>query len=423
MVTVANTFGAAPNLNAIALLVVEKNAEGGNHVEEIYILGGSRTPFGSFGGVLRDVSAAKLGVIASKEAMNRSGVEPGEMDFAVVGNVIHTSTNASYMSRHIALEAGLPIASTALTVNRLCGSGLQAVVSAAQSIMLGEGETGLACGTENMSSSPFALRGSRFGTGMQSPQLDDMLQATLTDELCGLGMGMTAENLVKEYDITREEQDEFAYLSHRRASSARRNGVFTDEIVPVEIANRKGSFLVESDEHIREDTSLEALGKLRPAFMKEGTVTSGNASGINDGAAALVVAGGSFVTKHNKQPLARIVSWAVSGVEPAIMGIGPATAIPSALAKANLALHEIDRFEVNEAFAAQYLSVEKVLGLDREKTNVHGGAIALGHPVGASGARILLSLALELSRSKLRYGVASLCIGGGQGIAMVIEAC
>ncbi|TNJ65976.1 acetyl-CoA C-acetyltransferase [Paenibacillus hemerocallicola] len=392
-------------------------------MEEIYILGGSRTPFGSFGGALRDVGAAKLGVIASKAAMNRSGVEPGEIDFAVVGNVIHSSSNASYMSRHISLEAGLPVASTALTVNRLCGSGMQAVISAAQSIMLGEGEAGLACGAENMSLSPFALRGSRFGTGIRSPQLDDMLQATLTDEFCGIGMGMTAENLAEKYKITREEQDEFAYLSHRRASSARRNSVFAEEIAPVEIADRKGNFLVEADEHIREDTSLAALGKLRPAFMKDGTVTSGNASGINDGAASLVVSGGSFVARHNKKPLARIVSWAVSGVEPAMMGIGPATAIPTALIKANLALHDIDRFEVNEAFAAQYLSVEKILGLDREKTNVHGGAIALGHPVGASGARILLSLALELRRSKLRYGVASLCIGGGQGIAMVIEAC
>jgi acetyl-CoA acyltransferase 2 len=392
-------------------------------VEEIYILGGARTPFGSFGGALKDVSAVRLGVMASKAAMNRSGVEPGELDFAVVGNVIHTSSNASYISRHIALEAGLSVASTALTVNRLCGSGMQAVISAAQSIMLGEGKAGLACGTENMSSTPFALRGSRFGTGMQRPQLDDMLQATLTDEFCGAGMGMTAENLVRAYKITREEQDEFAYISHRRAAGARQNGLFADEIVPVEVVSRKGSFLVEADEHIRDDTSVEALGKLKPAFMKEGTVTSGNASGINDGAAALVVAGSSFIAKHSKQPLARIVSWAVSGVEPSMMGMGPAVAVPSALAKANLALHEIDLFEVNEAFAAQYLSVEKVLGLEREKTNVHGGAIALGHPVGASGARILLSLALELRRRSLRYGVASLCIGGGQGIAMIIEAC
>ncbi|MDF2722411.1 MAG: acetyl-CoA C-acyltransferase [Paenibacillus sp.] len=392
-------------------------------MDDVYILGGARTPFGSFGGALKDVGAGKLGVIAGKGAMERSGVQPSEMDFAVTGNVIHTSSNASYISRHIALEAGLPVTSTALTVNRLCGSGLQAVVSAAQSIMLGEGQAGLVCGTENMSAAPFALRGSRFGTGMRSPQLDDMLQATLTDEFCGIGMGMTAENVARAYGITRERQDEFAYTSHRRASQARQDGIFASEIVPVEVANRKGSVLVEADEHIRDDTSVEALGKLKPAFMKEGSVTSGNASGINDGAAALVVAGGAFVAKHNKTPLARIVSWAVSGVEPAMMGIGPATAIPAALHRANIALRDIDLLEVNEAFAAQYLSVEQVLGLDREKTNVHGGAIALGHPVGASGARILLSLALELRRRKLRYGVASLCIGGGQGIAMVIEAC
>ncbi|WP_135548373.1 acetyl-CoA C-acyltransferase [Paenibacillus cymbidii] len=392
-------------------------------MEEIYILGGARTPFGSFGGALKDVGAAKLGAVASREAIRRSGVEPGEVDLAVVGNVIHTSANAAYISRHIALEAGLPVASTALTVNRLCGSGLQAAISAAQSIMLGEGKVGLACGTENMSMAPYVLRGARFGARMGSPKLDDMLQATLTDERCGSAMGITAENLAEAYRISREEQDEVAWLSHQRAAAARRNGIFADEIVSVESMGKKGKVLVDADEHIREDASREALGALRPAFKTEGTVTSGNASGINDGAAALVVAGGSFVAGHNSKPLARIVSWAVTGVEPSLMGIGPATAIPSALAKANLALHEIDLFEVNEAFAAQYLSVEKILGLDRGKTNVHGGAIALGHPVGASGARLLLSLAMELVRRRLRYGVVSLCIGGGQGIAIIIEAC
>jgi acetyl-CoA acyltransferase 2 len=392
-------------------------------MEEIYILGGSRTPFGSFGGALKEVSATTLGVIASKEAINRSGVEPGEIDFSVVGNVIHSSGNAAYISRHISLEAGLPVTSPSLTVNRLCGSGLQAVVSAAQSILLGEGDVALACGTENMSSSPFALRGSRFGTGLKSPQLDDMLQTLLTDAYIGLSMGMTAEKLVEKYGILREEQDEFAWLSHQRASAARRNGVFDEEIVPVEIVNKKGSLLVKDDEHIREHTSLMVLSHLKPAFIQEGTVTSGNASGINDGAVSLVVAGSSFVAKSNKKPLARIVSWAVSGVEPSMMGIGPVTAIQFALKKAKLTILDMDLFEVNEAFAAQYLSVEKVLGLDREKTNVHGGAIALGHPVGASGARILLSLIMELRRRKLRYGIASLCIGGGQGIAMVVEAC
>ncbi|WML39688.1 acetyl-CoA C-acetyltransferase [Neobacillus sp. OS1-2] len=392
-------------------------------MKEIYILEGARTPFGSFGGSLKDVGATELGVTASKEAIKRSGIEADHIDFSVVGNVIHTARNASYLSRHIALKSGLPITSPSLTVNRLCGSGLQAVISAAQSILLGEGEAGLACGTENMSQSPYVMYGSRFGTGIKSPQLDDMLWATLTDEYSGIGMGVTAENIAKKYKISREEQDEFALQSQQRASSARKSGVFQKEIVPVEVKNKKGSLLITDDEHIRENTSIEALRKLKPAFDKEGTVTSGNASGINDGAASLVVASDSFISKHGKTPLARIVSWAIAGVEPTLMGIGPIPAIQKLLKKENLTIQDIDLLEVNEAFASQYLSVERELGLNREKTNVHGGAIALGHPVGASGARILYSLILELKRRNGRFGIASLCIGGGQGIAILVEAC
>lgn len=389
----------------------------------VYILEGARTPFGSFGGVLKDVGATQLGVNASKEAIKRSQIDPEEIDFSYVGNVIHTEKNASYISRHIALQTGLSITSPAITLNRLCGSGLQAVLSAAQSIMLGDGEVALACGTENMSQSPFALRGSRFGTGLKSPQMDDMLWATLTDEYSGIRMGVTAENLAKKYQISREEQDAYALLSQQRATQAKKDGILNDEIVPVELTHRKGTLLVKEDEHIRENTSLEALRELKPAFEKEGTVTSGNASGINDGAASIILASESFVSKKQSKPLARIVSYAVTGVEPSIMGIGPVSAIQKALERARLSLADIDLLEVNEAFAVQYLSVEKELQLDRNKTNVNGGAIALGHPVGASGARILYTLIKELNRRKGKYGVASLCIGGGQGIAMVIEAC
>ncbi|MBU8908923.1 thiolase family protein [Desertibacillus haloalkaliphilus] len=390
-------------------------------MKDVYILEGARTAFGSFGGKLKDVDATTLGVTASQEAIKRSGIESEQIDFSVVGNVIHTSKNASYISRHISLKSGLPITSPALTINRLCGSGLQAVISTAQSIMLGDGDVGLAVGTENMSQSPYALRGSRFGTGLKSPQMDDMLWATLTDEYSGIGMGVTAENLAEKFNISREEQDEYALLSQQRAAAARESGRFAEEIAPVEISTKRGTKIVDVDEHIREDTSLESLSKLAPAFAKSGSVTSGNASGINDGASSLVVASSDFVAQNNKSPLARIVSYSVAGVDPNIMGIGPVPAIQETLKKANLTVDDIDLFEVNEAFAAQYLSVEKELGLDREKTNVNGGAISLGHPVGASGGRILYSLIKELKKRNGRYGIASLCIGGGQGIALLVE--
>lgn len=390
----------------------------------VYVLGGARTPFGSFGGSLKDVSATELGVVASQAAIHRSKVAAEQIDNVFVGNVIHTSRNASYLARHIALRTGVPIESPALSLNRLCGSGLQAIISASQSILLGESELSLAVGTENMSQSPHVLRNARFGAGLGSPELDDMLWATLTDEYTGCGMGMTAENIAEKYGIGREEQDHFAFESQQKAANARKEGRFVQEIAPVMVTDKKGrQHEISTDEYVREETTLAGLSNLKPAFKKGGTVTPGNASGINDGAAAVVVAGEAFL-KHNPQatPLARLVSWGIAGVEPGIMGIGPVPATHIALRRAGLTLADIDLIEVNEAFAAQYLAVEKELDLDRRKVNVNGGAIALGHPVGASGARILYSLVCELRNKSKKYGVASLCIGGGQGIAMVIEA-
>lgn len=388
----------------------------------VYIVEGARTPFGTFGGSLKDVDTTKLGVTVSKEAIRRSGIHAEDIDLSVFGNVIHSAKNAPYLSRHIALQTGIPLSSPALAVNRLCGSGLESVISATQSILLGDANVALAGGVENMSLSPYAIRRSRFGTKLKTPQVDDMLWAALTDEYIGSGMGITAENLAEKYGISREEQDVYAFLSHRRAAKAREEGKFKEEIVPVEVKHRKGTTFVDTDEHIREDTTVEKLASLRPTFKQDGTVTGGNASGINDGAGAVIIAGGNYVTEHQLQPLARIVSYGVAGVEPEYMGIGPVPAIEQALTKARLTLGDIDLIEVNEAFAAQYLAVEKVLGLDREKVNVNGGAIALGHPIGASGTRVLYAVVKELKRRGKKYGIASLCIGGGQGIAMVVEA-
>ncbi|PWA13175.1 acetyl-CoA C-acyltransferase [Pueribacillus theae] len=387
-------------------------------MKEVYLLDGARTAFGSFGQAFRDVSATELGKVTAIEALKRANVEPSQINQVVYGNVIHSSTSAAYVPRHIALQAGVPIETPVLGVNRLCGSGLQAVVSAAQSILLGEAEFALAGGTENMSQAPHSDFKSRFGgVKLGDLKLVDMLQSALTDEYAGCGMGVTAENLAKKYEISREEQDEYAKLSHERAEAAREK--FAEEIVPVEVKTRKGSITVDRDEHIKPDTTMETLAKLRPAFLKDGSVTAGNASGINDGAASVVLASGEQI--GDRKPLAKIVSWGIAGVDPTIMGIGPAPASRMALERAGLTLSDIDFVEVNEAFAAQYIAVEKELGLDRSKTNVNGGAIALGHPVGASGARVLLTVAYELRRQGKRYGLASLCIGGGQGIAMIIE--
>ncbi|QRF23066.1 acetyl-CoA C-acetyltransferase [Alicyclobacillus sp. TC] len=387
----------------------------------VWILNGMRTPFGSFGGSLATVRATQLGVIAAKAALEKANVEPQDVDNVVFGSVIQTDGGSAYLARHIGLDVGVKQTVPALTVNRLCGSGLQAVVSAAASIQLGDSEVALCGGAESMSQSPYVLRQARFGYRMGDAKAVDMLSEILTDCRGDLPMGITAENLAEDYGITRAEQDEFALLSQARAAQAQASGRLAQEIVGVPVHTRKGEMIVDQDEHIRPDTTLEALGKLRPAFRTDGTVTAGNASGINDGAAALLIASDTAVDAHGYQPLARLVSTAVVGVDPSRMGIGPVPAIQLALERAEWSLSDVDLFEVNEAFAAQYLAVEKALQLPRDKTNVNGGAIALGHPVGASGARVLLTLIRELQLRGLKRGVASLCIGGGQGIAVTVE--
>lgn len=392
-------------------------------MENVYIVDGARTAFTSFGGSFSKVDAVELGTSTAVEALKRSNVLPEQIDHVIYGSVIASNVNASYLARHIGLKADVPKEVPALTLNRLCGSGMQSIVTAAQHILLGEGNIILAGGTENMSQAPYANFEQRFnGSKMGNLQFIDMLQATLTDQYTGSGMGMTAEKLAEMYSISREEQDEFALLSHQRACQAREAGYFKEEIVPVTVHSKKRETSIEVDEHIKENTNIESLSTLRPAFKKDGTVTAGNSSGINDGAASIVVASVKAIKENALQPIARIVSWGVAGVDPSIMGIGPVPAIKLALQRANLTLHDIDLVEVNEAFAAQYLAVEKELGLNREITNVNGGALALGHPVGASGTRIILAAAYELKRRGGKYAVASLCIGGGQGIALVIEA-
>ncbi|WP_099364738.1 acetyl-CoA C-acetyltransferase [Fredinandcohnia onubensis] len=391
-------------------------------MEPIFIIDGARTAFTSFGGLFAGTGATELGRATAVEALKRSKVDPAQIDHVIYGNVIHTEKNASYLARHIALHSGVPQEVPAFMVNRLCGSGLQSVVSAAHHILVGDANIVLAGGTENMSQSPYANFKQRFGgSKMGNLQFDDMLLTTLTDQYTGKGMGMTAEKLADQYSITREEQDKFAIESNLRASRAAENGTFAEEIVAVEVKTRKGSIFIDKDEHIKPNVNLEMISKLRPSFISDGTVTAANASGINDGAASVVVAGEKAVRENGLKPLAKVVSWGVAGVDPTIMGIGPVPAIKKALERAGLSLADMDLVEVNEAFAAQYLSVEKELGLDREKTNVNGGAVALGHPVGASGARILLSAGYELRRRGQRYAAVSLCIGGGQGIAMIIE--
>jgi len=389
---------------------------------EAYILNGSRTAFGTFGGSFKNTSDIDLAVATVKETIKRSGVEVESIDEIIFGNIIHTTSNSAYLARHIGLKSGMTEYSTALTVNRLCGSGLQAIVSAAKNITLGETDVAIAGGTENMSLAPHVLRGTRFGSPNKAPEIDDMLWETLYDQYAGCGMGMTAENLADKYGITREEQDAFSMNSHKKASIARESGRFAEEIVPVVLKGKKGKeIIINQDEHIRTDISAERLGKLNPAFKETGTVTAGNASGINDGAASVLVVSSDYLEKNKLQPLAKIVSWGIAGVDPKYMGIGPVPAIRKALQKAKLEINQIDLFELNEAFAAQSLAVVKELEIDEEKVNVNGGAVALGHPVGASGARISYSLAVEMNKRNVRYGVASLCIGGGQGIAIILE--
>jgi acetyl-CoA acetyltransferase family protein len=388
---------------------------------DIVVLGGARTPFGTFNGTLKDISAIDLGAIAAKAALERSGVDAKDVDQIVFGNVLQTSKDAIYFARHIGLKVGAPIETPALTVNRLCGSGLQAVVSAAQSLLLGEGSVALVGGGENMTQAPFVIRGARGGLSLGEHKLEDYLWEALVDSYCGLGMALTAENLAEQYKLDRQTVDAYALRSQEAARHAQQQGWLAEEITPVTIKDRKGKeVVVDQDEGIRE-TSMEALAKLPSRFREGGVVTAGNASGINDAGAALVIATGAAARERGLKPLAKLVSWGVVGVDPTIMGIGPAPAIRQALKRADLTLDKLDRVEVNEAFAAQYLAVEKELGLDRDKTNVNGGAISLGHPLAASGARLALTLIHELRRNGLRYGAASLCIGGGQGIAAIFQ--
>ena len=390
--------------------------------EEIWIVAAKRTAFGAMNGALEGLSAIDLGVHAAKAALAQSGLEPNEIDHVVFGNVQQTSPDAIYMARHVGLKSGLPIETPALTVNRLCGSGFQAVVNAAQDILLGDAKAVLCGGTENMSQAPHSMwglrKGARFG---KPPEMVDTLWASLTDSYCNTPMAVTAENLAEKYGISREDCDTFALKSQQRWAAAQENGAFADEMVPIEVKTRKGPVTVDKDEHPRPQTTMEVLAKLPPVFKKDGVVTAGNASGICDGAAALVVCSGSWAKERGLKPLAKLLQWGIAGVEPTLMGIGPAPAIRSALDRAGLEQGAIDWFDINEAFAPQWLAVQKELDLPEEKSNPNGGAIALGHPLGATGARITTNLVYQLRRTDKQYAIGSACIGGGQGIALVLE--
>jgi acetyl-CoA C-acetyltransferase/acetyl-CoA acyltransferase 2 len=392
-------------------------------VQEVVILSAKRTAFGTFGGALRDLSATDLGVHAAAAAIAESHVPPAEFGHVVFGNVAQTSTDAIYLARHVGLRAGLPEGVPAVTVNRLCGSGFEAVVQAARLIQAGEAEFVLAGGSESMSQSPHIVRGARWGYALgKAPPLEDYLWAALTDPYVNLPMAMTAENLAERYGISRQACDDYAHRSQRAWAAAQEAGRLRAEIAPLELASKKGPVVFAVDEHPRPATTPETLAKLPPVFRKDGVVTAGNASGICDGAAALVVASAQAAAAHKLKPLARIIDWGVAGCDPKIMGIGPVPAIRRALERARLSLESMDLIEVNEAFAPQYLAVEKELKLPRDRSNVDGGAIALGHPLAASGARILGHLVHELARRKARLGLGSACIGGGQGIAVIVES-
>jgi acetyl-CoA acetyltransferase family protein len=389
---------------------------------DVVIVAGARTPMARYTGAFSEVSAIDLAAAASREAIKRSGVDSADFDHAIFGNVMQTSADALYGARHVGLKAGLKIEAPAVTVNRLCGSGIEAVAQAAQRLLLDEAAMVLAGGMENMTQAPFVVRGARTGLKLGGGALEDTLMVGLTDSFCGLPMAMTAEKLAEQNGVTRKDADAYALRSQQAAEAAYKACRIREELVPVEVKMGKKVVVVSEDDHRRPETTLETLEKLPASFKKDGIVTAGNASGIVDGAAAVVVTREKTAKERALKPLGRIVSWAVAGVDPSIMGIGPVPASRRALQLAGLTLEQMDRIEVNEAFAAQYLAVEKVLGLNREKTNVNGGAIALGHPLGATGARLLITILNELRRNNLRYGLATACIGGGQGIAMVVEA-
>jgi acetyl-CoA acyltransferase 2 len=390
--------------------------------KSIVIVGAKRTAFGTMQGTLKGTSATDLAVVAAKAALAQSKVAPEAIGHVIIGNVMQTSPDAIYVARHVGLKAGLPITTPALTVNRLCGSGFQAIVSGAEQLLLGETEAVLVGGTENMTQAPHILRGAREGWPFgKAPQVEDSLWSALTDSYSNTPMAVTAENLAQKYGLSRAVCDEYALSSQQRWAAANEQGLFKDEITPLDVAQKKATVKFAVDEHPRPQTTLEILGKLPPVFKKDGVVTAGNASGICDGAACLVLTTEELAKSKGLSPLARLVQWGVAGVDPTIMGIGPAPAIKNALTRAGIEQKDVDLFEVNEAFAPQYLAVEKELGLPRDKTNVNGGAIALGHPLGASGARITAHLVYELARRGGRYAVGSACIGGGQGMAVVLE--
>lgn len=383
---------------------------------DVYFVGAARLPIGKFGGSLSKFSLEELGSFAAKEAIRRSGFEPNELQSAVVANVLPVVPSDLYISRKIAKSVGMEDSSIAMNVNRLCGSGVQAIISAAQQIRDGDATAALAAGVENMSQAPYSVEGARFGKRMGEGKLYDWLTGALS---CPFGtghMGVTAENIAQDRDISRQRQDAFAAQSQRRAAKAQEEGVHDEEIVAVE--TKRGTF--SHDEHVR-DTSVDQLAKLKPAFAKDGTVTAGNASGINDGAAAVVLAGKDDIAKHDVQPLGRLVSWGIAGMDPTRMGLGPIAAVPKALNKAGLNIEDIDLIESNEAFAAQAIAVQDELGLDPEKTNIYGGAVAHGHPVGATGVILTTKILYALRRKNKRYGMVTMCIGGGQGIAIIIE--
>jgi len=384
-------------------------------VKEIVIVNGARTPMAEYNGHFSDISAIDLGVVAAKEALRRSQMAPEEIDHVIVGNALQTSGDAIYGARHVGLKAGVPKEVPALTLNRLCGSGIQSIISGAEQILLGEATTVLAGGMENMSQAPHVIRGARKGLRLGQGALEDSLMVALLDSYSGFYMAQTSDNLARKYNISREEQDAFALGSQQKAAAAKAACRLREEIVPVTVGKKE----ITEDDHLRPETTMEGLAKLKPAFAKDGFVTAGNASGIVDGAAMVTVT--TAEKAKGKQPLGRIVAWGISGCDPDIMGIGPVPATAIALKKAGLKLHDIDLIEINEAFAGQILAVIREMQIDPARLNVNGGAIALGHPLAASGTRLVLTVLHELRRRQKRYGLASACIGGGQGIAMIVE--
>ena len=392
-----------------------------NATPELFVLSGARTAIGKYGGGLAAVPPCDLAAAMVREAVRRAGVEPTAVGHCVFGNVIHTEPRDMYLGRVAAVNGGLPVETPAFTVNRLCGSGLQAIVSAAQAIALGDAEVAVAGGAESMSRGQYWVPGLRWGQRMRDGAVIDAMVGALTDPFDGCHMGVTAENVAADYHVSREEQDALAAESHRRAAAAAAAGYFAEQITPVEVPGRKGTTTVDADEHIRRGVTEADLARLRPAFAQEGTVTAGNASGVNDAAAAVLLASEDHAERRGRTPLGRLVAYAHAGVEPRIMGIGPVPAVRAVLERAGLKLDEIDLFEVNEAFAAQALAVVRELGLPADRTNPNGSGISLGHPIGATGAILTVKALYELRRIRGRYALVTMCIGGGQGIAAVFE--